>query len=95
MPCILSIYYSYTTDYQAQGRYLLPARIPLAYYVVKGVEKGTNLLRIIYAKTGKKKPLKDITFRHLSTGLYILLGSIITFTLLYTVFVVVIPLYIA
>lgn len=39
LPIILSIWYSYTTDYQPQGRYLLPALIPLAFYAIKGVEK--------------------------------------------------------
>lgn len=39
LPLFLSIWYSYTTDYQPQGRYLLPALIPLVYYAVKGVEK--------------------------------------------------------
>lgn len=32
----LTIYYAYTTDYQNQGRYLLPALIPLMYYMTKG-----------------------------------------------------------
>ncbi len=40
MPLFLSIQYSYTTDYQPQGRYLLPALLPLAYYTVRGMEKG-------------------------------------------------------
>lgn len=39
LPMFLSIWYSYTTDYQPQGRYLLPSLIPLVYYAVKGVEK--------------------------------------------------------
>lgn len=39
MPFALMIYYSYTMDYQDQGRYLLPALLPLMYYMVKGIEK--------------------------------------------------------
>lgn len=39
MPVFLSMYYSYTTDYQPQGRYLLPALLPLCYYTVRGLEK--------------------------------------------------------
>lgn len=39
MPFILMLYYSYTIDYQPQGRYLLPALVPLMYYTVKGIEK--------------------------------------------------------
>lgn len=38
MPLFLMLYYAYTTDYQHQGRYLMPALIPLMYYTVKGVE---------------------------------------------------------
>ncbi len=39
MPLILMIYYAYTMDYQDQGRYLLPALVPLMCYMVKGIEK--------------------------------------------------------
>lgn len=38
MPLYLMLYYAYTTDYQHQGRYLLPALIPLMYYMVRGIE---------------------------------------------------------
>ncbi|MCL2717582.1 MAG: DUF2142 domain-containing protein [Lachnospiraceae bacterium] len=43
LPLILLIYYAYSTDYQAQGRYLLPGIIPLMYYVTAGFEKITAL----------------------------------------------------
>ena len=43
MPLILTIYYSYTMDYQDQGRYVLPALVPFMAYVVKGVEKWTKI----------------------------------------------------
>lgn len=39
MPVILMVYYAYTMDYQDQGRYLLPALLPVMYYTIKGVEK--------------------------------------------------------
>lgn len=39
MPLILTIQYSYTVDYQAQGRYILPALVPIMYYVCHGLEK--------------------------------------------------------
>jgi len=38
MPIFLMLYYAYTMDYQHQGRYILPAIVPLMYYVVKGIE---------------------------------------------------------
>lgn len=40
MPLILSLYYSYTTDYQPQGRYILPMLIPFACYCVRGLHKA-------------------------------------------------------
>ena len=40
----LSIYYSYTWEYQPQGRYILPVLIPLMYLVTLGVEKICGLL---------------------------------------------------
>lgn len=40
----LSIYYSYTWEYQPQGRYILPVLIPLMYLVTLGVEKLCALL---------------------------------------------------
>lgn len=45
MPLILSIQYSYATDFQPQGRYLLPALVPLGYYCVRGLEKAWGLLK--------------------------------------------------
>ena len=39
MPFLLLIRYSYTVDYQAQGRYIMPGVIPLMYYICRGLEK--------------------------------------------------------
>ncbi|HSN12278.1 MAG TPA: hypothetical protein VLS51_09245, partial [Propionibacteriaceae bacterium] len=36
IPIALSIYHSYTQDYQPQGRYILPMLLPVAYFVTKG-----------------------------------------------------------
>lgn len=44
MPLILSIVYSYSTDYQPQGRYVLPALIPLCFYIVYGLQKVCGLI---------------------------------------------------
>ena len=43
MPIFLMLYYAYTMDYQHQGRYVLPAIVPLMYYVVKGIERLSNI----------------------------------------------------
>ena len=39
IPIVLSIYYSYTNDYQAQGRYIMPMLIPFMYFITKGIER--------------------------------------------------------
>lgn len=46
MPVILWLYYCYAVDYQPQGRYLLPAIIPLMYYVARGYQKLTALSKM-------------------------------------------------
>lgn len=38
LPAILSAYYSYTSDYQPQGRYILPGLVPLGYFCIKGCQ---------------------------------------------------------
>lgn len=38
LPIGLSIWYSYATDYQPQGRYVITALIPLMYFLAKGLE---------------------------------------------------------
>ncbi|MBP3255077.1 MAG: DUF2142 domain-containing protein [Clostridia bacterium] len=52
IPFLLSVYYSYTSDYQAQGRYIMPMLIPLMYFVTKGVERILD--KIIKNETLKK-----------------------------------------
>lgn len=56
IPNVLNAYYSYTSDYQPQGRYSLPMLIPLAYFVVMGygnifdtLIKSEKIRRIVYA----------------------------------------------
>nr|WP_300838053.1 DUF2142 domain-containing protein [uncultured Acetatifactor sp.] len=39
VPFILLVRYAYATDYQAQGRYLMPGMVPFMYYVAHGLEK--------------------------------------------------------
>lgn len=53
LPMVLLIHYAYAMDYQAQGRYIMPALIPFMYYVVKGFEHGEEL-KIFSGKTMKR-----------------------------------------
>lgn len=39
IPVVLALYYSYTFDFQPQGRYYLPMVIPFMYFMAMGVEK--------------------------------------------------------
>lgn len=41
---LLSIYYSYCSDFQPQGRYIMPMIIPFIYFIVKGIEYTSNNL---------------------------------------------------
>ena len=44
IPFGLCIYYSYTSDYQPQGRYIMPMLIPFMYFISLGFDKFTALL---------------------------------------------------
>lgn len=50
MPVFLTVYYAYTSDFQAQGRYMMPMLLPLMIYVVKGLERLAALARRIVQK---------------------------------------------
>ena len=79
IPLILSLIYSYGTDYQPQGRYLMPALIPLCYYCVRGSEKLFLILRAVCLRINRtkpahrKKPVNEAVFDRLLTGLCVLI----------------------
>ena len=39
IPTALSMYHSYTQDYQPQGRYILPMLLPVVYFITKGFQR--------------------------------------------------------
>lgn len=43
-PIGISIYYSYYTDFQPQGRYIMPMVVPLMLLVVKGIERLVDFI---------------------------------------------------
>lgn len=93
VPLFLSIYYSFSTDYQPQGRYLLPMLIPLCYYCIHGIG---NLYFFLKAKfTAKIKPAKILLFRSIFTGFSLLLISVIIISLFVTIFGYAYPYYTA
>ena len=77
MPLVLSIRYSYVTDFQPQGRYLLPALVPLAYYCVRGIEKIMGMLGVVLSKKGfveeKRRIVEAITVGGICTVIVICL----------------------
>lgn len=84
MPLFLSISYSYATDYQPQGRYLLPALLPLCYYCIHGLEK---LLKLPVGHGRKKEAVL--------TGMVCLLCTAIAGMLIWTVLGYALPYYAA
>lgn len=88
IPFYLSIYYSYSTDYQPQGRYLLPALIPLALFTVKGFEKTIAFITHL-----KIIPVKTKTSVFVSTGIVAILIILIIFFLALTIWGYVYPYY--
>lgn len=85
MPFILSLIYSYSVDYQPQGRYLLPALLPLCYYVTHGLDKLFRLRPLCAFQKRFNKPIR--------TWASVLLCSVITFSLLLTVYGYAFPFY--
>jgi len=80
IPCVLLVFYSYTSDLQAQGRYIMSALIPLMYFVTWGYQ--TLLKRFV-----KDSKIREIFY--LGTAALLLMG------LLYTTFAVYLPWYIS
>lgn len=91
IPFLLSAYYSWSTDYQPQGRYLLPALIPVCYYCIRGLQKGWILFTELFMKY--KKPVNATVCNRMFTGLMILLCIIIIVCLLITVYGYAFPYY--
>lgn len=76
IPPVLLLQYSWSSDFQAQGRYLLPMILPMMYFIARGYE---NLL----SRFVKKERVKS--------GLYLTLSLLLILAALYTFLYVVIP----
>ncbi len=88
MPLALCISYSYTVDYQPQGRYVLPGILPMMYYVASGLEKLSGLAWLPRRWEGAKPFL-----RRLAKGaVYAVVGAV-TFFLLWMIFGYAVPVY--
>lgn len=88
IPLFLCIRYAYTMDYQHQGRYVMPALIPIMLWTVEGLRK-LHSLSFLPAKWKKaEKMLKRIA----DAALYLSMAVIILF-LLHMVFFCAVPVY--
>lgn len=56
IPCLLLVYYAYMSDFQAQGRYIMPALIPVMYFVTLGYD-------CLLKKYVKSQKLRKMCFR--------------------------------
>ena len=82
LPLIILIRYAYTMNYQHQGRYLLPALIPIMYYTVRGIQA------LSHAKFGKKQLPPVLVNIGVAFALFIAAGSAF-----YMVFIRSLPVY--
>ncbi len=82
LPLIILIRYAYTMNYQHQGRYLLPALIPIMYYTVRGIQA------LSHAKFGKKQLPPILVNIGVAFALFIAAGSAF-----YMVFIRSLPVY--
>ena len=73
IPNMLNVWYSYSSDYQPQGRYSMPMLIPLMYFVTKGL--------IILKDKLIKEQMQKKTMRFISA----LLGIIVIWSLVGTI----------
>ena len=105
MTLFLGVYYAYTSDFQAQGRYVMPILIPVMLYVVKGMERVVHCLLIggTTDDDGKRPLLAVVTKRDADSAAsigrkiaalgVILIMAVIVFMLLWMVYGIAMPIY--
>lgn len=74
IPIILSLYYSYSSDFQPQGRYIMPILIPTMYFVTVGLQ---YLIEKCRDKSKAKKFLKVLIFCVLCFVLFISMSILV------------------
>ena len=91
LPILLSIIYSYSSDYQPQGRYLLPMLVPLCFYCVRGMEKLCYLN--LWDKAGGR--WKGIIQKYAASAAVLMVIGIVLVCVYLTIFKYVLPFYTA
>lgn len=74
IPPILLVYYAYASEFQAQGRYVMPALIPIMYFVVLGFDN-------IISKFVKNEKIRTYVYR-VGTGL-VVASSVLVYLCVY------------
>ena len=69
IPFGLAVYYSYFSDYQPQGRYLLPLVLPMMYFVIQGLTTWIDMI--------KNKKAQNITVAISITSIIIALACFV------------------
>ena len=83
IPVILALYYSYTYDFQPQGRYYLPMVIPFMYFLVMGIEKIVDVVEWVVGKAIQKDRVTALCGAFIYHVLYAFLAA----CLLYATFI--------
>lgn len=92
-PVFLTVYYAYTSDFQAQGRYMMPMLLPLMIYVVKGLERLAALVRQAVRKSaGENHPRYVIWENAMGIAVMLAMAGIILM-LLWMVYGIAMPIY--
>ncbi len=81
IPVFLAVYYSYTWEFQPQGRYYLPMLIPFMFFLTLGIQKLFLLFSMLASKINEKAE-KIVSFL-----LYHFLYAFLSLSLVYSVFV--------
>lgn len=83
IPVILALYYSYTYDFQPQGRYYLPMVVPFMYFLVMGFEKIVDVVEWVIGKVIRKDRVTALS----GAFFYHVLYAFLTACLLYATFI--------
>lgn len=87
IPIVLCTGYSYMSDYQPQGRYILPMLVPFAYFMTVGIVKISGLIAPILSDKTRKSS------SYLPRILTVLITVFYMYALWITLFKVVFPVY--
>lgn len=93
IPWILAVVYSYYIDYQPQGRYVLVCIVPFIYYVVRGLQRLSQIrIWIKHRANGKNAGLENLPLWLQNVCIFSALALFVGSSV-YMVFIRTLPLY--